>query len=316
MNNPIYDLEGKRVWIAGDGGMVGAALMRRLSVEPCELVTVPREEVDLRRPEQLRRWMGRARPDVVFVAAARVGGILANQSRPAEFIYDNLMIEANIVAASHEFEVEKLLMLGSSCIYPKIAPQPIVEESLLTGPLEPTNQWYAVAKIAGIKLCQAYRRQYGCDFISAMPSNLYGPGDNFDQVSGHVVPALIAKAHCARRHQSPRLEIWGTGKPRREFLHVGDAADALVHLLKFYSDEQHVNIGTGTDVEIRELAELICTVVDYRGELAFDTEKPDGTPRKLLNVEKMQSLGWSAQISLFDGIEQTYRWYQEHFADA
>lgn len=316
MSNPIFDICGKRVWVAGHRGMVGSALVRRLGDENCEILREPRERVDLRRPEDVEGWMRDARPRVVFAAAARVGGIHANDTRPAEFIYDNLMIEANVVDAAHKFGVEKLVMLGSSCIYPKMAPQPISEEALLTGPLEPTNQWYAVAKIAGIKLCQAYRRQYGCDFISAMPTNLYGPGDNFDLVSSHVVPALIAKAHQAKTEGKAQLELWGSGTPRRELLYVDDAADALVHLAKFYSDEEHVNVGVGEDVTIRELAEQVGATVGFRGEYCFDTSKPDGTPRKLLDVERMRDLGWSATVPLREGLERTYRWYVDNLVHA
>jgi GDP-L-fucose synthase len=315
MPEAIFDLAGKRVWVAGHRGMVGSAIVRRLASEACEVVTVGREQVDLRRADQLDRWFGQTRPQVVFLAAARVGGIYANDVRPGEFIYDNLMIEANIIEAARRFGVEKLLFLGSSCIYPKLAPQPMSEDALLTGPLEPTNQWYAVAKIAGIKLCQAYRRQYGCDFISAMPTNLYGPGDNFDLLSSHVVPALLAKAHYARATNSPALEVWGSGTPRREFLYVEDAADAVVHLMTHYSDEQHVNVGTGKEIEIARLAELICGVVGYEGRLQFDRSKPDGTPRKLLDVAKAAALGWEAQTELQEGLEATYRWFLDHCAD-
>lgn len=314
MTDPVYEIRGKRVWVAGQRGMVGSALMRRLGTEDCELLPTPRERIDLRRQEEVERWLEQSRPQLVFMSAARVGGIHANNTRPAEFIYDNLMIEANIVAAAHRFGIEKLVMLGSSCIYPKMAPQPIPEEALLTGPLESTNQWYAIAKIAGIKLCQAYRQQYDCDFISAMPTNLYGPGDNFDLESSHVVPALIAKAHRAKLDGTPSLEIWGTGTPRRELLYVDDAADALVHLARYYSGDDHLNIGTGDDVTIRELAEQVCQAVGYEGHFSFDSTKPDGTPRKLLNVDKMRALGWTASTTLADGLTRTYRWYREHHA--
>jgi GDP-L-fucose synthase len=238
-----------------------------------------------------------------------VGGILANDSEPADFIYDNLAIETNVIHAAHRTGVGKLLFLGSSCIYPKFAPQPIPEEALLTGPLEPTNQWYAVAKIAGIKLCQAYRRQFGRDFISVMPTNLYGPGDNFDLKSGHVGAALLVKAHRAKLAGAPAIEIWGTGRPRRELLHVDDLADALVFLMKTYSEEGHINVGTGTDVSIKELAELVADVVGFRGGFTFDATKPDGTPRKLLNVEKLRRLGWQAKTDLREGLRRTYEWY-------
>ena len=307
-----FELARRRVWIAGHNGMVGSALVRRLAREDCEIVTVDRAAVDLRRTADVEAWMGETRPDVVVMAAARVGGILANDSYPADFIYDNLMIEANVIDAAHRFDVAKLLFLGSSCIYPKHAPQPMAESALLTGPLEPTNQWYAVAKIAGIKLCQAYRRQHGCDFIAAMPTNLYGPGDNFDLAACHVVPALIAKTHAARESGATTLEVWGTGKPRREFLYVDDAADALVHLLKVYSGDDHVNIGCGEDIAIAELAGLICEVVGYDGALRFDAGKPDGTPRKLLDVSRLAGLGWTARTPLREGLALAYDWFLAH----
>ncbi len=308
----LYDLRDKRVWVAGHRGMVGSAILRRLETEGCEVVTVDREEVDLRRADQVEDWMAAAKPHAIFLAAARVGGIVANDTRPAEFLYDNLMIEANVVEAARRFRVEKLLLLGSSCIYPKFAEQPIPEGALLTGMLEPTNQWYAVAKIAGIKLCQGYRRQYGCDFISAMPSNLYGPGDNFDLISSHVIPGLMAKAHAAMLTNEPDLEVWGSGQPRREFLYVDDAADAMVHLMRHYSGESQVNVGTGTDVTIAEIARQICSVVGFSGRLRFDPSKPDGTPRKVLDVAMMSALGWRARVSLQEGLERTYRWFLDH----
>jgi len=302
----IYPLAGKRIFVAGHRGMVGSALMRRLASEPCELITVPRAELDLRRQDAVEAFMARARPDAVIVAAAKVGGILANDTQPAAFLYDNLMIEANLIHAAHAAGVEKLLFLGSSCIYPKFASQPIREDSLLTGALEPTNEWYAIAKIAGIKLCQAYRRQHGSDFISAMPTNLYGPGDNYDLATSHVLPALMRKAQEAKRAGADRIVIWGTGTPRREFLHVDDLADALVFLLQRYSDETHVNVGSGTDVTIRELAELICRVVGFTGALSFDTSKPDGTPRKLLDVSMLTAMGWRARIGLEEGVREVW----------
>ncbi|MCH9019926.1 MAG: GDP-L-fucose synthase [Proteobacteria bacterium] len=307
-----FKLARRRVWVAGHNGMVGSALVRRLAREDCEIVTVDRAAVDLRRTAEVEAWMGETRPDVVVMAAARVGGILANDSYPADFIYDNLMIAANVIDAAHRFDVAKLLFLGSSCIYPKHAPQPMAESALLTGPLEPTNQWYAVAKIAGIKLCQAYRRQHGRDFIAAMPTNLYGPGDNFDLAACHVVPALIAKTHAARESGATTLEVWGTGKPRREFLYVDDAADALVHLLKVYSGDDHVNIGCGEDIAIAELAGLICEVVGYDGALRFDAGKPDGTPRKLLDVSRLAGLGWTARTPLREGLALAYDWFLAH----
>lgn len=316
MTAPAFDLTGKRVWVAGHRGMVGSAIVRRLTGEECTLLTVGRETVDLRRQAEVEEWMRDARPDAVFVAAATVGGILANDTRPAEFIHDNLAIQTNIIHAAYRNGVSKLLLLGSSCIYPRLAEQPIDEDSLLAGPLEPTNQWYAVAKIAGVKMCQAYRRQYGCDFISAMPTNLYGPGDNFDLMSSHVLPALLVKTHRARIDGAPSVEIWGSGRPRREFLHVDDMADAAVFLMRAYSDERPVNVGTGTDIAIRDLATLIAEVIGYRGGFAFDATKPDGTPRKLLNVDRLSSAGWRARVGLREGIEKTYRWYLDHGPDS
>ncbi len=314
-NAGAFDLAGKRVWVAGHKGMVGSALVRRLATENCEILTAGHGELDLARQADVEAWVAGQRPDAVIMAAARVGGILANDSYPADFLYDNLAIETNVIHAAHKADVAKLLFLGSSCIYPKLAPQPIPESALLTGPLEPTNQWYAIAKIAGIMLCQAYRRQHGRDFISATPTNLYGPGDNFDLTSSHVAPALMAKAHAAKTAGAATLEVWGTGQVRREFLHVDDAADALVHLLKTYSGFDHVNVGTGEDVTIAELAQLICQVVGFAGELRFDTSKPDGTPRKLLDVSKLGALGWSARTSLRDGLASTFEWFCTHVAD-
>ena len=308
----MFDLTGRRVWVAGHRGMVGAALTRRLASEGCALVEVGRSEVDLREQAAVRAWMSRERPDAVFVAAATVGGIHANATRPAEFLYDNLMIEANIIHAAHEVGVDKLLFLGSSCIYPKLADQPIAETALLTGPLEPTNEWYAIAKIAGIKLAQAYRRQHGRHFISAMPTNLYGPNDNFDLTSSHVLPALVRKMHEAKIARAESVTLWGTGKPRREFLHVDDLADALVHLMKIYDEEEHVNVGVGEDVSITELATICARVVGYEGRFVYDTSKPDGTPRKLLDVSRLTALGWRASIPLEAGIAATYRWFLEN----
>jgi GDP-L-fucose synthase len=287
--------------------MVGSALVRRLEREDCEVLTVGRDRADLRRQAEVEAWMAEARPQAVFLAAARVGGILANDSYPAEFLYDNLMIEANIVEASYRNAVEKLLFLGSSCIYPKLAPQPIPESALLTGPLEPTNEWYAIAKIAGIKLAQAYRRQYGCDFISAMPTNLYGPGDNFDLQTSHVLPALIRKAHEAKLRGDRRMTIWGTGTPKREFLHVDDCADACVFLMKHYSGEEHVNVGSGEEVTIAELARIVADAVGFEGEIVCDTTKPDGTPRKLMHSGKLRAMGWEARTPLSTGLRHTYR---------
>jgi GDP-L-fucose synthase len=312
--NPSYTLRNKRVWVAGHRGLVGSALVRRLQSEDCEIVTAPRDSVDLRRPDQLERWMREVRPQAVFLAAARVGGIYANDTRPAEFIYDNLMIQSNVVEASRRAEVEKLLLMGSSCIYPRLAPQPIPESALLTGPLEPTNQWYAIAKIAGIKLGQAYRRQYGCDFISVMPTNLYGPGDNFDLMQSHVVPALMVKAHEAKLARAPSIDVWGTGAVRREFLYVDDAADGMVFLMQRYSDDGIVNLGTGRDVPIIDLVGLVCRAVGYQGGIRFDTSRPDGTPRKVVDVSRINQLGWSARTPLAHGLAETYRWYLDHVA--
>jgi GDP-L-fucose synthase len=310
----LYDLAGRRVWVAGHRGLVGASLVRRLERERCEILTVGREDVDLRRQADVERWMQRAKPDAIVLAAATVGGILANDSRPAEFLYDNLAIETNVVEAARQAGVGKLLLLGSSCIYPRLAPQPMREDALLTGPLEPTNQWYAIAKISGIMLCAAYRRQYGLDYISAMPTNLYGPGDNFELTSSHVIPALIAKAHAAKVKGEPELVVWGTGAPRREFLHVEDLADALVFVMKHYSSDEHINIGTGSEVTIRELAELIVRVVGFAGRLRFDTTKPDGAPRKLLDSSRLLDMGWRPTTGLQDGLQQTYQWYARQLA--
>jgi GDP-L-fucose synthase len=303
----IYSLAGKRVWVAGHRGMVGSAIVRRLASEDCEVITASRDTLDLKRQDQVQRWMAETRPDAIFMAAAKVGGILANDSYPADFLYENLMIEANVTDAAFRSGVEKLLFLGSSCIYPKLAPQPIHEDALLTGPLEPTNEWYAVAKIAGIKLAQAYRRQHGCDFISAMPTNLYGPGDNFDLQTSHVLPALIRKAHEAKLRGDRELTIWGSGAPRREFLHVDDCADACVFLMKGYSAEAHVNVGFGEDLTILELAKTVADVVGFKGEIICDTSKPDGTPRKLMDSSRLRSMGWAPRTALREGISAVYR---------
>jgi GDP-L-fucose synthase len=302
-----YLLAGKRVFVAGHRGMVGSALVRRLEREQCEVLTAGRTELDLKNQLAVTSWFEAQRPDAVFLAAAKVGGILANDRYPADFLYDNLMIEANVIQAAHLVEIEKLVFLGSSCIYPKFAPQPITEEALLTGSLEPTNEWYAIAKIAGIKLCQAYRRQHGRDFISAMPTNLYGPGDNYDLNSSHVIPALLRKAHEAKLSGSPSLTVWGTGSPLREFLHVDDCADACVFLMNNYSADEHVNVGSGVDLSIADLARLVCEVVGFNGELHFDASKPDGTPRKLMSGEKLKALGWVAGIELRKGLQAAYQ---------
>lgn len=301
-----YSLTGKRVWVAGHRGMVGAALVRRLERENCEVLTVGRDELDLTDQRAVLGWAHNHRPEAVFMAAARVGGILANSTRPVEFLRDNLLIETAVFTAAESVGVEKLLFLGSSCIYPRDAAQPITEEALLTGPLEPTNEWYAIAKIAGIKLAQAYRAEYGCDWISAMPTNLYGPGDNFDPVSSHVLPALIRKVHEARLAGAP-VTIWGSGTPRREFLHVDDCADACVHLMQSYSDPMPVNVGAGEDIAIADLARLVMEVVGHDGELLTDPSKPDGTPRKLLDCSRLNALGWQASIPLREGIAETYQ---------
>jgi GDP-L-fucose synthase len=309
-----FQLTGKRIAVAGPRGMVGSALMRRLATIDCELLPLGRAEADLTNQTETFAWLERHRPDALIVAAAEVGGILANSTRPATFLYDNLAIEMNLVEGARRSGVAKLLMLGSTCIYPKLAPQPMPEESLLTGPLEPTNEWYAIAKIAGVKLCDAYRRQYGCDYISAMPTNLYGPFDNFDLQSSHVMPALIAKAHHAKLTNSQTLPIWGTGTPRREFLHVDDLADACVFLMENYSGEGPINIGVGHDVTINELAALVARTVGWEGTFVNEPDKPDGTPRKLVDVRKMTALGWKATIPLEDGVRATYQWYREHVA--
>lgn len=312
----IYPLAGKRIWVSGHIGLVGQALLRRLSREDCEVLTVGRAVLDQRRQADVEAWIQSARPDAVVLAAGTVGGILANDTRPGEFLYDNLMIAANVIEAARLTKVGKLLFLGSSCIYPRAAAQPIGEDALLTGPLEPTNEAYAIAKIAGLKLVEACRVQYGCDFISAMPTNLYGPGDNFDLQSSHVAPALMRKAHDAVRRGDPALTVWGTGAPRREFLHVDDCADALVFLLQRYSNRQTINVGAGEDVSIAELAELVCQTVGFGGSLQFDRSKPDGSPQKLLDVSRLNALGWRASIGLAEGLAQSYRWFLEHEAAA
>ncbi|HCN91961.1 MAG: GDP-fucose synthetase [Hyphomonas sp.] len=294
--------------------MVGSAVVRRLAREECAVLTAARQELDLKDQSAVRKWMADEKPHVVVLAAAKVGGILANDTYPADFLYDNLMIESNVIEAAFRQNVEKLLFLGSSCIYPKLAPQPIPEDALLTGPLEPTNEWYAIAKIAGIKLCQAYRRQHGVDYISAMPTNLYGPGDNYNLKSSHVIPALIRKAHEAKLGGADFMEIWGSGAPMREFLHADDCADALIHLLKVYSGDDHVNVGSGEDMTIETLAHLIMDVVGFEGELVKDLSKPDGTPRKLMQADRLRELGWAPKIGLRKGLEDAYRWFVDHNA--
>jgi GDP-L-fucose synthase len=304
-----------RIYVAGHRGLVGSAICRALEARGHHnIITRTSRDVDLREQSEVRALFAETRPQYVFVAAAKVGGILANDTWPADFLYDNLMIEANVIHAAFEFRVSKLLFLGSTCIYPKLAPQPLVEDSLLTGPLEPTNEWYAIAKIAGIKLCEAYRRQHGADFISGMPTNLYGPEDNFDLQSSHVLPALLRKIHEAKEQGAAQVTLWGTGEPRREFLYVEDCADACVHLMEHYSEDQFVNIGYGEDVSIRELAELIAEVVGWQGEFVHDTSKPDGTPRKLTDVTRLKGSGWQPQVDLRSGIERTYRWFLDNVA--
>lgn len=307
-------LAGKRVFVAGHRGMVGSACVRRLAQEQCEIIIAPREEVDLVNQEAVNRFVQGARPDIVLVAAAKVGGIVANGNYPAEFLYENLMIEANLINASYRAEVERLLFLGSSCIYPREAPQPIREDALLTGALESSNEWYAIAKIAGIKLCQAYRKQYGVDFISAMPSNLYGPNDNFHPKNSHVIPGMLIRFHEAKLAGNTNVTCWGSGRPRREFLHVDDLADACVFLLKHYSGDEHVNVGTGSDLSIAELAATIAEVVGFMGDIAWDTTKPDGTLLKRMDVTKIQEMGWRPRIPFAKGLAGTYDWFtqQDH----
>jgi len=304
-----------RIFVAGHRGLVGSAIVRRLERSGAgNLILRTRSELDLRRQGDVVAFFESARPTQVYLAAARVGGIHANDTYPAEFLAENLQIELNVIDAAYRAGVAKLLFLGSSCIYPRLAPQPITEEALLTGPLEPTNEWYAIAKIAGIKLCQAYRKQYGFNAISAMPTNLYGPGDNFDLANSHVLPALIRKFHEAKLAGAPSVTVWGSGTPRREFLHVDDLADAAVHLMANYDGDTALNVGTGEDVTILDLARLVGRVVGFEGEIVLDRSKPDGTPRKLLDVSKLTALGWRAQIPLADGLRETYRWYLEQGA--
>ncbi|CAN7647810.1 GDP-L-fucose synthase [Pararhizobium sp. LjRoot255] len=307
-----YRLDAKRIFVAGHRGMVGSAVVRRLEEENCEVLMAPRDVLDLRNQDAVHRWMTETRPDAVVLAAAKVGGILANGRYPADFLLDNLLIETNVIQAAFQCDVDRLLFLGSSCIYPKLAPQPIPEDALLTGPLEPTNEWYAIAKIAGLKLCQAYRRQYGADYVSAMPCNLYGPGDNFDLENSHVVPALMRRTHEAKIGREPSLTIWGSGRPRREFLHVDDAADAIVHMLKTYSADGHLNVGSGQDISILDLAMLIADVIGFTGEIQTDPAKPDGTPCKLMDVGKLFATGWRPKYTLRAGLELTYAWFKSH----
>ncbi|MFZ4071402.1 MAG: GDP-L-fucose synthase family protein [Caulobacterales bacterium] len=305
--NPVFSLRGKRVFVAGHRGMVGAALVRQLNSRGAEVVTAPRERVDLRNADATRQFLADTRPAAVVMAAAKVGGILANDAFPVDFLLENLNIQNSVFAAAHAADVEKLLFLGSSCIYPKFAPQPISEDALLTSALEPTNEPYAIAKIAGIKLADAYRKQYGSDFISAMPCNLYGPGDNWGLTSSHVVPALIHKAHIAKVEGRDHIEIWGSGSPRREFLHVDDCAAGLTFLLEHWSGAGHVNVGSGEDVTITELAQLVMKAVGFRGALTHDLSKPDGTPRKLMDVSRIKAIGWAPAIDLAAGLAASYQ---------
>lgn len=310
----MFAIEGKKIWVAGHRGMVGSAIVRRLDGENCDIITAGRETLDLADQAAVRSWVAETKPDAIIVAAAKVGGILANSKYPADFLYENLVLETNIIEAAHRADINRLLFLGSSCIYPKFANQPIDENALLTGPLEPTNLWYAIAKIAGIKLCEAYRLQHGRDYISAMPTNLYGIGDNFDLQSSHVLPALIRKAHDAKTAGHENIEIWGSGTPLREFMHADDCADACVFLLQNYSDALHMNIGYGEDITIRDLAQTICKIVGFKGELVFDSSKPDGTPRKLMDSARINALGWNPKIGLEAGITSTYDYYLQNIA--
>jgi GDP-L-fucose synthase len=309
-----FDLSGRRVWVAGATGMVGSAVLRQLAGRNVHLVQPVGPRLDLRRQSEVEQFMSAARPEIVILAAAKVGGILANSTQPADFLYDNLMIQTNVIEAARQVGVAKLLALGSTCIYPRDASQPMREDALLTGPLEATNQWYAIAKIAAIKQCQAYREQHGCDFISAMPTNLYGPNDNFDLSTSHVLPALIRKVHEAKVNKAEKVVLWGTGAPRREFMHVDELARALVFLIENYSGSSHVNIGTGTDSTIADVAELIARVVGFTGRFEYDTSMPDGTPRKCIDITLLRSLGFEPNKDLEGGIRETYAWYQANGA--
>jgi len=309
-----YALNGKRVWVAGHRGMVGSAIVRRLASENCTVLKATHAELDLTRQADVEAWMAREKPEAIFVASAVVGGILANSTRPVDFLTNNLLIQTNIIDTAHKLGVEKLIFLGSSCIYPRMAPQPMPESVLLTGPLEPTNQWYAIAKISGIMQCRAYRQQYGRDYISAMPTNLYGPGDNYDLQGSHVLPALMVKAHRAKLAGDAEMVVWGSGQPRREFLYVDDLADACVFLLKTYSGDEHVNVGYGSDVTIGEVAQIVADTVGFKGKLVFDTSKPDGMPKKLVDSGKLNALGWKPTTELKAGIAKAYDWYVRNAA--
>ena len=305
-------LDGKKVWVAGHNGMVGSAIMRQLSNYDVKLLTVDREQLDLRDQEHTKAWLFDNKPDLIFLVAATVGGIVANDTYPSSFLYDNLMIEANVINAAASTKVEKLVFVASSCIYPKLAEQPIKEDALLTGPLEPTNEWYAIAKIAGIKLCQSYRKEFDLNFVSAMPTNLYGPNDNFDLETSHVLPALMHKIHLAKINNESQVRIWGTGKPRRELMHVDDCAEALVHIMKNYDDYEPINIGQGFDMEISEIAQRLAKILDWQGEFVYDKSKPDGSPRKLLDTSKLEALSWQSKIDFDQGVSDLYKWFLEN----
>ena len=309
--DPIFHLNGKNIWVAGETGMVGQAILRQLRVEDCTILSAPHDILDLTRQSETYDWLAVNKPDVVIVAAAKVGGIGANAAEPAAFLQENLAIAQNVIHGAYQADVQKLLYLGSSCIYPKLAKQPIKEEALLTGALEPTNEGYALAKIAGLKLCRFYRQQYGCDYISAMPANLYGPYDRFDAEKSHVIPAMILKLYQAKISGDKKVILWGTGNPLREFLYVDDLAKALIHTLKFYSDEKPINIGSGKEISIKKISDLVCEVVGYKGEIEFDLSKPDGSPRKLLDSRKINDLGWKAETPLKQGLLASYKWFLE-----
>jgi GDP-L-fucose synthase len=310
----IFDLQGKRVFVTGHAGMVGSAIIRRLESERCDVIVAARRDLDLRQSDAVDRFMAQAKPDAVFVAAGKVGGIRANSTYPADFIADNLAIALNTIRAAHRSGVKKLVYLGSSCIYPRLAPQPMTPEALLSGALEPTNQWYAVAKIAGIKLCEAYRLQHGADFVSVMPTNIFGPGDNYHPENSHVPAALVRRFHEAKVSADPTVTVWGTGTPRREFLAVDDLADACVFVMKRYSDLEFLNIGTGEDVTIADFARVVADVVGYQGKVVYDTSRPDGTPRKLLDVSRINALGWRATTPVREGLQRMYADFLERYA--